>query len=63
MLRRLERNGIVERVIVAPRPVVVEYRITVLGKSLREPIDAWLRWTSTNRATVKQARDRFDDES
>ncbi|SDC41742.1 transcriptional regulator, HxlR family [Sanguibacter gelidistatuariae] len=61
-LRRLERNGVVERVIVRPRPVVVEYRITLLGKSLREPIDALLRWTGANMVAVERARERFDDE-
>ena len=35
-LRRLERNGIVDRHVVATRPVAVEYRITRLGKTLRE---------------------------
>ncbi|WP_250444642.1 helix-turn-helix domain-containing protein [Actinotalea sp. C106] len=59
-LRRLERNGIVERSVVSTRPVAVEYRITPLGKSLREPIEALLRWTATARPQVEAARDRFD---
>lgn len=59
-LRRLERNGIVERVVASSRPVAVEYRITPLGKTLREPVDALLAWTTAHLADVAAARDRFD---
>ncbi|WP_233571657.1 winged helix-turn-helix transcriptional regulator [Cellulomonas triticagri] len=59
-LRKLERNGIVGREVVATRPVAVEYRITPLGKTLREPVDALLLWTRTHLAEVDAARDRFD---
>ncbi len=62
-LRRLERNGIVERVLTSTRPVAVEYRITTLGKTLREPVDVLLRWTTSHMAAVEAARDRFDDEA
>lgn len=60
-LRRLERNGIVERTVLEARPVAVEYRISPLGKTLREPVDALLHWTSTHLAAVEQARARFDE--
>jgi DNA-binding HxlR family transcriptional regulator len=59
-LRRLERNGVVERRIVTSRPVAVEYSITALGKTLREPVDALLRWTSVHLPQVEAARDRFE---
>lgn len=59
-LRRLERNGIVERVVTSSRPVAVEYRITPLGKTLRDPIDALLAWTTTHLPDVAAARARFD---
>ncbi|GAB7191800.1 winged helix-turn-helix transcriptional regulator [Kineococcus sp. NUM-3379] len=59
-LRRLERNGIVERSVVGSRPVAVEYRITALGKTLREPIEALLRWTTAHMPDVETARARFD---
>lgn len=62
-LRRLERNGILERRIVHTRPVAIEYRITPLGKSLRAPIDALLDWTTAHAQAVAGARTRFDDES
>jgi DNA-binding HxlR family transcriptional regulator len=60
-LRRLERNGIVERTVVATRPVAVEYRITALGKTLRAPVEALLRWTTEHMPAVEAARSRFDD--
>ncbi len=43
------------------RPVAVRYHITPLGKTLREPIEALLRWTVEHREAVAQARTRFDD--
>jgi DNA-binding HxlR family transcriptional regulator len=41
--------------------VAVEYRISPLGKTLREPIDALLAWATTHLPEVEAARDRFDD--
>ncbi|TQM80858.1 HxlR family transcriptional regulator [Saccharothrix saharensis] len=62
-LRRLERNGMVERVVVATRPIAVEYRITPLGTTLQDLIDALLRWSTANMADVERARARFDAEA
>jgi DNA-binding HxlR family transcriptional regulator len=59
-LRRLERNGIVERVIVRTRPVAVEYRITPLGKSLRRPVEVLLDWAGTHMPDIEHARRTFD---
>lgn len=61
-LRRLERSGIVERVVLSDRPVAVEYRITPLGKTLRDPIDALLAWSEEHAGEIEEARARFDDE-
>ncbi len=61
-LRRLERNGIVERHVVATRPVAVEYRITPLGKTLRAPVDVLLEWADAHMAQIEHARRAFDDE-
>lgn len=61
-LRRLERNGIVERVVLGTRPVAVEYRITPLGKTIRPPIDAILAWAEAQMPHIEEARRRFDDE-
>jgi DNA-binding HxlR family transcriptional regulator len=59
-LRRLERNGIVDRRVVATRPVAVEYRITALGKTLRPPIDTLLAWADKHLPRIEQARRTFD---
>lgn len=61
-LRRLERNGMVERIVVSMRPVSVEYRITPLGKTLQDPIDALLYWSAINMPDVERARAHFDDQ-
>jgi DNA-binding HxlR family transcriptional regulator len=60
-LRRLERNGIVERVVKSSRPVAVEYRITPLGKTLRHPVDVLLEWAARYMPEIERARARFDD--
>jgi DNA-binding HxlR family transcriptional regulator len=62
-LRRLERNGMVERVVISTRPVAVEYRITPLGKTLQDLIDALSHWATANMDDVERARERFDDEA
>ncbi|MFD7292838.1 winged helix-turn-helix transcriptional regulator [Streptomyces sp. NPDC059897] len=61
-LRRLERNGIVERELLSSRPVAVEYRITPLGKTLRRPIDVLLDWATTRMPEIESARRAFDGE-
>lgn len=61
-LRRLERNGMIERVIVSTRPIAVEYRISPLGKTLQELIDALLDWSTEQLPDIQRARARFDAE-
>lgn len=62
-LRRLERNGMVERVVLGTRPVAVEYRVTALGDTLQDLVDALLRWTGVTLADVERARARYDASS
>lgn len=59
-LRRLERNGMVDRVVVSSRPIAVEYRISSLGRSIQDLIDALFHWSAENMPDVEQARVRFD---
>ncbi|MFC8584422.1 winged helix-turn-helix transcriptional regulator [Streptomyces sp. NPDC057217] len=61
-LRRLERNGVIEREVVSTRPVAVRYRITPLGKTLRLPVDVLLAWASENMPAVARAREAFDEQ-
>ena len=59
-LRRLERNGILERHVVDAAPIAVTYTITPLGFSLREPVKVLQAWTETHQAEVQAAQARFD---
>lgn len=61
-LRRLERNGLIERRLLSSRPIAVEYRITPLGRTAREPIDALLGWASAHLQEIERARGLFDAE-
>lgn len=61
-LRRLERNGMVDRVVLSTRPVAVEYRISDLGTTLQDLIDALLGWATTQMPRVEEAREGFDRE-
>lgn len=62
-LRRLERNGMIRRELISSRPVAVQYSVSPLGKTMREPIEALLRWLAEQTQAIKQARDQFDDET
>ncbi|KGT94125.1 hypothetical protein NG99_10815 [Erwinia typographi] len=59
-LRRLQRNGIVERKVLDTSPVAVEYSITALGKTLKEPFQAIYAWTLDYLPEVERARAKFD---
>ena len=61
-LRRLERNGMVDRVVVSSRPIAVEYRISQLGRTIQDLIDALFYWSAENMDDVERARARFDAE-
>jgi DNA-binding HxlR family transcriptional regulator len=60
-LRRLERNGMVERRVLPTSPVGVEYSLTPLGESLREPFAHLYDWTVENAPEI-QARQRDYDQ-
>lgn len=61
-LRRLERNGMVDRVVLTSRPITVEYRVSALGKTLQGLIDALFDWSVAQLPAVRAARDKYDDE-
>lgn len=60
-LRRLERNGMVNRVVVSTRPMAVEYRIAPVGHGLQDLIDALFRWATLHLPDVERARAQFDN--
>jgi DNA-binding HxlR family transcriptional regulator len=59
-LRKLERNGIIERHILDLAPVGVEYAVTPLGHTLKAPFEAFYGWVDLYLADVEAARTRFD---
>ena len=59
-LRRLERNGIVARRVVTASPIAVEYEITPLGRTLRQPFLALHAWTVDHLPEVERSRQEFD---
>lgn len=59
-LRRLERDGMIERRVLPTSPVGVEYRITPLGESLRQPFGHLYDWTVTNAETIRRNQSDYD---
>ena len=59
-LKRLERDGLVCRKVLPTQPVGVEYTITSLGFSLREPFAALYEWARTHGPDVGRAQAAHD---
>lgn len=59
-LRDLERDGIVARTAYDEMPPRVEYELTELGRTLREPLAALGRWAEIHIAEVEEARAAYD---
>lgn len=60
-LRGLERDGLVRRTVFAEMPPRVEYALTPVGKTLREPLRALEDWAREYMADIEGARDVYDD--
>lgn len=61
-LRRLERNGLVSRRVIASSPVAVEYAITPLGRSLQDPFVALVSWAKQYGEAMEEAQVVYDDQ-
>lgn len=59
-LKRLERNGLISRQVLPTRPIGVEYTITDLGCSLREPFAALYNWSLANGPAMERAQYAYD---
>lgn len=59
-LRSLERDGLVSRRVTASVPVRVDYELTELGASLREPILAIKEWAERHMDLIEENRTRYD---
>ncbi|WP_250537197.1 helix-turn-helix domain-containing protein [Caballeronia sp. AZ10_KS36] len=62
-LRRLERNGLIYRKVLPTQPIGVEYTISALGCSLREPFAALYNWSLANGSALKRAQCTYDASS
>ena len=60
-LRRLERNGIIDRRILPGPPLGVEYSVTALGRTLEPALVALHSWSLNHYAEVERARWAYDD--
>lgn len=62
-LRRLEKNGLVNRKVIATSPVAVEYSITPLGLTLQQPFEALIAWAQQHGAELMAAQLANGDDS
>lgn len=62
-LRGLERDGLVARTVFPTIPPRVDYELTPLGHSLREPVMALGQWAQANLADIAKAQAAFDRRS
>lgn len=60
-LRRLERNGLIDRQVVTASPIAVVYSITPLGRTLQDPFLALYDWALRHQGDLCAAQGRFDD--
>ncbi|MGI8930912.1 MAG: winged helix-turn-helix transcriptional regulator [Sphingomicrobium sp.] len=61
-LRGLERDGLVTRTVTPTIPPRVDYELTELGISLREPVKALGEWAIEHIGCIRAAQQRFDEE-
>ncbi|MFD9125715.1 winged helix-turn-helix transcriptional regulator [Kitasatospora sp. NPDC059571] len=60
-LRTLERDGLVSRTVYPRVPPHVEYELTALGGTLREPLKALTQWSVRHIEEVITAREEYDE--
>jgi DNA-binding HxlR family transcriptional regulator len=58
-LRTLERDGLVRRTVYPEVPPRVEYEVTQLGQTLRDPLRALTEWSVRHIAEVLAAREEY----
>lgn len=62
-LRDLQRDGLVTRTAHDEMPPRVEYELTPLGRTLRDPLTALVRWAEAHIEEVERARAAYDQDS
>lgn len=59
-LHELERDGLANRTYYPTIPPKVEYNLTKLGESFREPVSVLGYWALDNLAQIDTAREQYD---
>ncbi|MCA1323743.1 winged helix-turn-helix transcriptional regulator [Herbaspirillum sp. alder98] len=59
-LRKLERDGLIERTVFQTMPVTVEYRLTALATTLIETVTVLAHWAESNMDAVAAAQTAYD---
>lgn len=59
-LRKLERDGLVQRTAYAEVPPRTEYSLTPLGISFTEPVMAIANWAIAAQSQIERNRERFE---
>jgi DNA-binding HxlR family transcriptional regulator len=59
-LKQLERDGLVNRTYYPTIPPKVEYSLTTMGESFREPVNVLGHWALNNLAKIDDARAAYD---
>ena len=59
-LRGLERDGLLTRTVTAIIPPRVDYELTELGVSLREPVKALGEWAIEHIGCIRAAQEKYD---
>ncbi len=59
-LRKMERNGLIERIIYPVIPPKVEYKLTALGLELHKMTGAMADWLETHVEELDRAQNAYD---
>lgn len=59
-LRKLERDGLVERIVTPTTPPRVDYRLLPMGEELFTGFSFLASWATRNRSSIDAARMQFD---
>ena len=62
-LRRLERDGLVERTAQATVPPRVDYALTETGRTILPALQALLEWGASHRPQIEAARAAYNDKA
>lgn len=62
-LRRLQRDGLIDRTVYPTTPPSVEYALTDLGQTLLGPMQGLVNWADSQKPKIDQAREEYDREA